>query len=78
MAELRVQAQMETKEAGGTKLIYEVWARPRIALGRTAEGDAILTQIAGRKWHVRWEGIAYQAKNMLERGKQQVAPNIDE
>jgi ferric-dicitrate binding protein FerR (iron transport regulator) len=53
-------------------------AQALIALGRTAEGDAILTAIAGRKWHVRWEGIAYQAKNMLERGKQQVAPNIDE
>ncbi|MEO7505608.1 MAG: DUF5939 domain-containing protein [Pyrinomonadaceae bacterium] len=36
VAELRVQAQMETQDGGGTKLVYEVWARPRIALGRTA------------------------------------------
>jgi class 3 adenylate cyclase len=36
VAEMRVQAQMEPGEAGGTKLVYEVWARPRVALGRTA------------------------------------------
>jgi len=29
-------------------------AQALIALGRTAEGDAMLTDIVNRKWHVRW------------------------
>lgn len=36
VAEMRVQAQLAPTPAGGTTLIYEVWARPRIALGRAA------------------------------------------
>jgi tetratricopeptide (TPR) repeat protein len=44
-------------------------AQALIALGRTAEGDAILSDIANRKWHARWEGMAQQARNMLERAK---------
>jgi hypothetical protein len=41
-----------------------------IAVGRTAEGDALLAEIAGRRWHERWSGIAWQAKSLLERGRQ--------
>ena len=46
-------------------------AQALIALGRTAEGDALLTQIANTKWHDIWGGVSYQAKYLLERGKQQ-------
>ena len=44
-------------------------AQALIALGRTAEGDALLTEIASRKWHDVWSNVAYQAKYLLERGK---------
>jgi tetratricopeptide (TPR) repeat protein len=46
-------------------------AQALIALGRTAEGDALLAEIAGRTWHQRWAGIEYQAKDLLQRGKPQ-------
>lgn len=36
VAEMRVQAQLVPVDAGGTNLVYEIWARPRVALGRTA------------------------------------------
>jgi len=45
-------------------------AQALIALGKTAEGDALLEQIATAKWHDMWAGTVYQAKNLLERGKQ--------
>ncbi len=45
-------------------------AQALIALGKTAEGDALLEQIATTKWHDMWSGTVYQAKNLLERGKQ--------
>jgi tetratricopeptide (TPR) repeat protein len=45
-------------------------AQALIALGRTAEGDALLEQIANAKWHDVWQGVVYQAKGLLERGKQ--------
>ena len=44
-------------------------AQALIALGRTAEGDAVLEQIATGKWHDVWSSTVYQAKNLLERGK---------
>jgi len=46
-------------------------AQALIALGRTAEGDQLLGEIAKRPWHARWEGVAYQARELLERGKRQ-------
>ena len=46
-------------------------AQALIALGRTAEGDALLEQIATTKWHDVWQGVVYQAKGLIERGKQQ-------
>jgi len=45
-------------------------AQALIALGRSAEGDAILRDIAGRTWHQNWMNVVYQAQNLLERGKQ--------
>jgi predicted Zn-dependent protease len=45
-------------------------AQALIALGRTAEGDAILEEVATRKWHERWVNVSYQAKALLQRGKQ--------
>ncbi len=45
-------------------------AQALIALGRTEEGDALLTQVANGTWHAVWQGTVYQAKNLLERGKQ--------
>ncbi|CAN5915766.1 hypothetical protein BH11MYX3_BH11MYX3_08920 [soil metagenome] len=44
-------------------------AQALIALGRTAEGDALLQEIVNRKWHDVWSGVPYQAKSLLERGK---------
>ncbi len=44
-------------------------AQALIALGRTAEGDALLEQVAKGKWHDIWMSQVYQAKNLLERGK---------
>ena len=44
-------------------------AQALIALGRTAEGDALLTQVANGKWHDIWSNQVYLAKNLLERGK---------
>jgi tetratricopeptide (TPR) repeat protein len=45
-------------------------AQALIALGRNAEGDALLEQVATGKWHDIWNGVVYQAKNLIERGKQ--------
>jgi class 3 adenylate cyclase len=36
VAEMRVAAQLNEREGGGTLLVYEVWATPRGALGRAA------------------------------------------
>ncbi len=44
-------------------------AQALIALGRTAEGDALLEQVAKGTWHDIWMGQVYQAKSLLERGK---------
>jgi tetratricopeptide (TPR) repeat protein len=44
-------------------------AQALIALGRTAEGDALLEQITKAKWHDVWQGVVYQAKGLLDRGK---------
>ena len=49
-------------------------AQALIALGKTAEGDALLAEIAARKWHARWDGIVYQVKSMIDRAKR---PNGD-
>ena len=46
-------------------------AQALIALGRTEEGDALLAEIAGRRWHERWAWTAQQAKELLARGKRQ-------
>src|SRR5439155_22635238 len=35
-------------------------AQALIALGRDKEGDAVLKEIASRKWHDKWAGIVYQ------------------
>ncbi|MBA2538173.1 MAG: DUF410 domain-containing protein, partial [Deltaproteobacteria bacterium] len=53
-------------------------AQALIALGKTAEGDAVLAEIAGRKWHVRWDGIVYQVKTMIERAKRPDANSVIE
>ena len=44
-------------------------AQALIALGRTAEGDALLTEIKNRTWHDMWSGVSYQARNLLERAR---------
>nr|MBA3461314.1 hypothetical protein [Deltaproteobacteria bacterium] len=46
-------------------------AQALIALGRSAEGDALLQQIVDRTWHDIWSNVPYQAKYLLERGKTQ-------
>jgi len=43
-------------------------AQALIALGRTAEGDELLRDIATHKWHDMWSGVVYQAKDLLARG----------
>lgn len=45
-------------------------AQALIALGRTAEGDALLQDIVSHQWHDVWSNVPYQAKYLLERGKQ--------
>ncbi|MEO7095157.1 MAG: VIT domain-containing protein, partial [Polyangiales bacterium] len=44
-------------------------AQALIALGRSAEGDALLKDIVDHKWHDVWSNVPYQAKYLLERGK---------
>ena len=44
-------------------------AQALIALGRDKEGDAVLREIAGRKWHEKWDGIVYQVQDLLRRGR---------
>ena len=44
-------------------------AQALIALGRTAEGDAELKDIANRKWHDAWSNVVYQAQELLAREK---------
>jgi tetratricopeptide (TPR) repeat protein len=39
-------------------------ARLFYALGRDAEGDARLREIAGRRWHDRWSWVTYQAAQL--------------
>jgi hypothetical protein len=47
-------------------------AQALIALGRTAEGDAELQAIVApdHPWHDVWANVVYQAKAMVELGKQ--------
>jgi tetratricopeptide (TPR) repeat protein len=45
-------------------------AQSLIAVGRIAEGDALLEQVANGTWHAMWSSTVYQARNLLERGKQ--------
>ena len=42
-------------------------AQALIALGRTAEGEAILRDITQQKWHSMWSGTVAQAQAMLTR-----------
>ncbi|MBV8762227.1 MAG: FecR domain-containing protein [Deltaproteobacteria bacterium] len=42
-------------------------AQALIALGRTAEGDELLRDIASHKWHDMWSNVVYQAKDLLGR-----------
>lgn len=46
-------------------------AQALIALGKTAEGDALLQEIVARKWHDIYSNVPYQARYLLERGKTQ-------
>jgi predicted Zn-dependent protease len=46
-------------------------AQALIALGRTADGDRLLAEIAGRRWHERHAWIVAQARGLLERGRRQ-------
>ncbi len=39
------------------------------ALGRAEEGDRLLAEIAGRRWHERHEWIVEQARSLLEQSK---------
>jgi len=48
-------------------------AQALIALGRDADGDALLKQITGQKWHEMWASVVYQAQNLIDRGKAQNA-----
>ncbi len=43
-------------------------AQALIALGRAAEGDALLDEVARGRWHDMWSGVAYQARYLRERG----------
>jgi putative sterol carrier protein len=42
-------------------------AQALIALGRNAEGEAILRDITQQKWHSMWSGTVAQAQAMLTR-----------
>ena len=44
-------------------------AQALIALGRTAEGDALLAEIASRKWHERYDWTVSQVRSLIERAK---------
>ncbi len=41
-------------------------AQALAALGRDAEADKILRDIAGRAWHERWESVVYEARELLD------------
>lgn len=45
-------------------------AQALLALGQTAEGEALLEQVATGKWHDMWATVVYRAKRLLEQGKQ--------
>jgi tetratricopeptide (TPR) repeat protein len=45
-------------------------AQALYALGRAQEADALLEQITKQKWHAMWQGVVYQAQNLIDRGKQ--------
>jgi tetratricopeptide (TPR) repeat protein len=44
-------------------------AQALIALGRTAEGEKLLHDIADHTWHDIWSNVVYQAKDLLARHK---------
>ena len=46
-------------------------AQALIALGRTEEGDRLLAEIAGKRWHERHEWTVAQARSLLEQGRRQ-------
>ena len=45
-------------------------AQALIALGKIAEGDALLAEITSRTWHDVWSSVVYQARELQARGKQ--------
>jgi predicted Zn-dependent protease len=45
-------------------------AQALFALGRTAEGDALLRDITTHKWHDIWSNVVYEAKDLQQRGRQ--------
>jgi hypothetical protein len=44
-------------------------AQALTARGAERRGDTLLAEIAHRAWHERWNGVAEQARELLERGK---------
>jgi tetratricopeptide (TPR) repeat protein len=44
-------------------------AKALIALGKMAEGDALLGQITGGKWNSRWDMVVYEAREVAARGR---------
>lgn len=41
-------------------------AQALITVGRTAEGDQLLAEIANRTWHARWDNVIWQVRNMQQ------------
>jgi tetratricopeptide (TPR) repeat protein len=47
-------------------------AQALFALGRTTEADALLGEITRQRWHARWDGVLWEARSLIERGKARV------
>jgi class 3 adenylate cyclase len=77
VAEMRVSAELKEREGGGTRLVYQVWARPRGALGR-AVIPLQIGRISARKFAAvlrRYDELALASAR--GEGRAPSRPNLD-
>jgi class 3 adenylate cyclase len=69
VAEARVTAELSERESGGTHLVYQVWARPRGALGR-----AVIPVQVGRISARKFASVFRRYDALALAGEQEIIP----
>jgi class 3 adenylate cyclase len=70
VAEMRVAAELTEREGGGTRLVYQVWARPRGAIGR-----AVIPLQVGRVSARRFAAVFRRYDELAHAGLEGLAPS---